>query len=285
MARLVLQVWHSAVLGIPQGQTPCLTTCNSLLNQQWWLEGPARAGPRPGLADNTYLKSVALYWNDGAIQSKTWDNIFSNAFTQTITLGGYPAGQQVEYWAVATDTSGNTFEGSHHAAIVQSETVSIPLMPSGTNTASWRQAVTFSTGGSTTTLGEVVEYQFDWGDGQQSTYGSATQSHSWNSGGTFAIRARARSQLRPGRVSNWSPTASLDVPAPVLPQLAIQFINGQVEVSWPTNPAGFLLQSSGSVAPTSSWTTMFPEPTIVGGRYVFTQNPPGSSSFYRLTNQ
>lgn len=235
--------------------------------------------------DNTYLKSVALYWNDAAIQSKTWDNIFSNALSQTKTVGGYPAGQQLEYWAVATDTSGNTFEGSHHTAIVQSETVSIPLTPSGTNTALWRQVVPFSTSGSTTTLGEVVEYQFDWGDGQQSAYGSATQSHSWNSGGTFAIRVRARSQVRPGRVSNWSTAASLLVPAPVLPQLAIRFINGQFEVSWPTNPAGFLLQSSWSFAPTSSWTTLFPGPTIVGGRYVFMQNPPGSSSFYRLTNQ
>src|SRR5262249_52142296 len=140
--------------------------------------------------DNTYLRSATLYWNDGTLQSKAWDNINSNSFSQAVNLGGYSAGKQVDYWAVATDTSGNTYEGVHHSAVVQSETVSSPQAPSGTNTAAWRQVVQFSTGGSTTTLGEVVEYQFDWGDGQQSPYGSAVQSHFWNASGTFAVRAR-----------------------------------------------------------------------------------------------
>jgi hypothetical protein len=235
--------------------------------------------------DNTYLKSVALYWNDGVLQSKTWDNVFSNAFDQTLSLGGYPAGQQLEYWVVATDTSGNTHEGLHHTAIVQSETVSSPLTPSGTNTASWRQVVQFSTSGSTTTLGEAVEYQFDWGDGQQSDYGSATQSHSWGAGGTFAIRARARSQLRTGRVSNWSGNALLSVPAPVVPRLGIQLISGQVKLFWPTNPPGFVLQTSKSIATNSAWSTLVTGPTLVGGQYVLTQTPVGSNSFYRLTSQ
>jgi hypothetical protein len=145
--------------------------------------------------------------------------------------------------------------------------------------------VQFSTGGSTTTLGEVVEYQFDWGDGQQSSYGGAVQSHFWNAGGTFAVRARARSQLRPGRVSDWSGVALLSVPAPILPQLGIQLVNGQIELSWPTNPAGFTLQSTKSLATNSLWSTVSPGPTVVGQRFILTASPTGLSSFYRLTNQ
>jgi hypothetical protein len=235
--------------------------------------------------DNTYLKSAVLYWNDGALQSKSWDNINSNSFSQSVTLEGYPAGQQVEYWGVATDTSGNTYEGLHHSVIVQSETVSSPQPPSGTNIASWRQAVNFSTGGSTTSLGEVVEYQFDWGDGQQSSYGGPMQSHFWNAGGTFAIKARARSQLRSGRVSDWSGAVLLSVPAPVLPKLDIQFVNGQFELSWPTNSAGFMLQSTKGLATNSSWSAVSAAPIVEGQRFIVTVGPEGLDGFYRLTNQ
>jgi hypothetical protein len=202
-----------------------------------------------------------------------------------VNVGGHPAGQQVDYWAVATDTSGNNYEGVHHSVIVDSETVSSPQTPAGTNTAAWRQVVQFTTGGSTTTLGEVVEYQFDWGDGQQSAYGAATQSYSWNAGGTFAIRARARSQPRPGRVSDWSSVASLTVAAPNLPQLGIRFVNGQIELSWPTNPAGFTLQSTKILGTNSLWSTVSPGASVVGTQFVQTANPSGVSTFYRLTNQ
>jgi hypothetical protein len=235
--------------------------------------------------DNTYLKSAALYWNDGVLQSKSWDNINSSSFSQSLNIEGYPAGRQVDYWAVATDTSGNTYEGLHHSVIVQSETVSSPQAPSGTNAASWRQAVEFATGGSTTSLGEAVEYQFDWGDGQQSSYGGAVQSHFWNAGGSFAIRARARSQLRPGRVSEWSGTALLSVPAPILPKLGIQFVNGQLELSWPTNPAGFMLQSTRSLATNSPWSAVSAAPSVTGQRFILTVSPAGLSGFYRLTSQ
>ncbi|HXJ76700.1 MAG TPA: PKD domain-containing protein, partial [Candidatus Dormibacteraeota bacterium] len=213
----------------------------------------------------------------------TWDNIASNSFSQSLTIGGYPAGKQVDYWEVATDTSGNTYEGVHHTVVVQSESVSNPQMPSGTNTAAWRQLVQFTTGGSTTTLGEVVEYQFDWGDGQQSAYGSATQSHFWNAGGTYAIRARARSQLRTGRVSDWSPPASLTVPAPVLPQLRIQVVNGYIQVSWPMNPAGFLLQRANGLATNSVWIDV-PGATVIGTNYVVTESMTSPVRFYRLNN-
>jgi hypothetical protein len=235
--------------------------------------------------DNTYLKSVTLYWNDGELHNKAWDNINSNSISQTMDIGGYPAGRQVDYWAVATDTSGNTYEGLHRSVVVQSETVSSPQTPSGTNTALWHQLVQFSTGGSTTSLGEVVEYQFDWGDGQQSPYGGAVQSHAWNSGGTFPVKARARCQLRPGRVSEWSGVALLTVEAPVESQFGINVVNGQIQLSWLTNPPGLMLLSTRSLATTSIWDTVVQEPTLVGQRFVITASPSELSRFYRLTNQ
>ena len=44
-------------------------------------------------------------------------------------------------------------------------------------------------------LGHALEYKFDWGDGSQSNWGSATQSHSWASEGIKPIRAKARCSI------------------------------------------------------------------------------------------
>ncbi len=62
--------------------------------------------------DNTYLQSVVLYWNDGTLHSNVWNNIIAGTLSQSVVLGSYSAGQQLQYWVVATDTSGNTSESN-----------------------------------------------------------------------------------------------------------------------------------------------------------------------------
>jgi hypothetical protein len=85
-----------------------------------------------------------------------------------------------------------------------SEVVSAPQTPVGPNSGDIGTVYSFSTGGSISTLGHPVEYQFDWGDGSFSPWGSATQSKSWNRLGTFIIKARARCVTHPSVVSDWS---------------------------------------------------------------------------------
>ena len=84
------------------------------------------------------------------------------------------------------------------------ELVSTPITPVGPNLGNIGTVYSFSTGGSISTLGHTVEYQFDWGDGTFSSWGSSTQSKSWSTYGGFVIKARARCVTDTSVVSDWS---------------------------------------------------------------------------------
>ncbi len=61
--------------------------------------------------DNTYLDTVTLYWNDGTEHSVSWGDatpLFAGSFSNTVSLGTLAGGSPIEYWAVASETSGNT---------------------------------------------------------------------------------------------------------------------------------------------------------------------------------
>ena len=72
--------------------------------------------------DNTYLQSLVLYWNDGSLHSHVWNNVIASSINQSQSIGTYTTGQQIEYWAVATDTSGNTTESIHKFAVIPDTT-------------------------------------------------------------------------------------------------------------------------------------------------------------------
>lgn len=64
--------------------------------------------------------------------------------------------------------------------------------------------------------GDVLTYQFDWGDGSLSPWGAATQSHSWSGHGHFDVRARAQDTA--GTTGPWStPLTILVNRAPAAP--------------------------------------------------------------------
>jgi hypothetical protein len=83
------------------------------------------------------------------------------------------------------------------------ETISAPTMPTGPSQLCIGVNGNYSTSGSTSSVGHAVEYQFDWGDGTQSGWGTATRSHSWNEG-TFCVKTRARCVTHTGIISAWS---------------------------------------------------------------------------------
>jgi len=91
------------------------------------------------------------------------------------------------------------------------ETVSTPSTPTGPSSGKVEQSLSFSTGGSSSNLGHSVEYQFDWGDGTQSGWGSSTQSHSYSSTGTKYVKAHAHCQTHTNIVSGWSSTKSVSI--------------------------------------------------------------------------
>ena len=114
---------------------------------------------------------------------------------------GYAPGDY-EYWAI-DDFSGKasntvTFTVTSVASNHPPETPSIPAGPGyghvGTD-------YSFSTSTSDQD-GDAIEYQYDWGDGNISAWGSSTQNHIWSTAGTFNIMTQARDEH--GATSSWS---------------------------------------------------------------------------------
>ena len=62
-------------------------------------------------------------------------------------------------------------------------------------------SITFSTS-ATDPNGDSLQYRYDWGGGVLSSWGAASQSHSWAAAGQYAVKAKARDSL--GSESAWS---------------------------------------------------------------------------------
>jgi len=56
------------------------------------------------------------------------------------------------------------------------------------------------------------------------------------------------------------------------PQLSIDYLGSKLVLTWPTNVAGFTLQSSTNLGASAIWTTNSPPPTVVNGNNTVT-NP------------
>ena len=84
------------------------------------------------------------------------------------------------------------------------EEVTTPDTPSGPATGYTGQSLSFETEGAASTFGHAVEYKFDWGDGSESDWGSATETHAYSSKGNYTIKARARCATDTEVISSWS---------------------------------------------------------------------------------
>ena len=87
------------------------------------------------------------------------------------------------------------------------ETVTPPQILSGPIKGLINVSYIFTTGGSSCSLGNQVQYMFDWGDGRNSGWlptGKLDASNAWSSPGTYAVKARARCASNPSIVSQWS---------------------------------------------------------------------------------
>ena len=71
---------------------------------------------------------------------------------------------------------------------------------------------TITTGGAACNAMHSVEYQFDFGDGTQSTWSSSTSdTKTWASAGTYLVKAQARCATNTSVISPWSPTTTVTV--------------------------------------------------------------------------
>jgi hypothetical protein len=85
------------------------------------------------------------------------------------------------------------------------ETVSRPAAPSGPDQVLTDSLVTLVSGGSASSKGHPVEYQFDYGDGRRSVWlDSAITSSSWSMSGHYDVRVLARCAEHIDIFSEWS---------------------------------------------------------------------------------
>jgi hypothetical protein len=66
------------------------------------------------------------------------------------------------------------------------------------------------------------------------------------------------------------------------PVLQITPLGNQAQLSWPTNAAGFLLQSTTNFIPPVSWATVTNLPVVIGDQMVVTNTMANGSQFFRL---
>jgi uncharacterized repeat protein (TIGR03803 family) len=67
------------------------------------------------------------------------------------------------------------------------------------------------------------------------------------------------------------------------PQLTITPMGANVILAWPTNAAGFTLQSTTNLGSPAVWTTNSPAPVVVNGQNIVTNPISRTQQFYRLT--
>jgi len=122
----------------------------------------------------------------------------------------------------------------NNPVVQEEESISTPTAPSGPTSILVDSLAQYATGGAESSVGDDVEYQFDWGDGRLSTWVSpAEATTSWPSSGSRDVRARARCAVHTTHVSDWSDLTSVQV--------------GIETVSQPAAPAGIDVLCTGSV--------------------------------------
>lgn len=78
------------------------------------------------------------------------------------------------------------------------------------------------------------------------------------------------------------PTFNVFVLLPNTVALQARMVNGQLQLSWPVNPNGWMLQYTPSLSASGAWTDVAAGPVVVGSYYVVTVPISGKAGFYRL---
>ncbi len=76
---------------------------------------------------------------------------------------------------------------------------------------------------------------------------------------------------------------SLSLGSVSAPQLTIIRSGANVILTWPTDAAGFTLQSTTNLVSPAVWSTVSPAPVVVNGQNAVTNSTPGTKKFYRLS--
>ena len=70
---------------------------------------------------------------------------------------------------------------------------------------------------------------------------------------------------------------------PLLPSLNARPNGNALILSWPTNGAGFTLQSTPNLTPPMTWIDSTNAPSVIGTQFTVTNTLSGPAQFYRLS--
>jgi hypothetical protein len=231
---------------------------------------------------STFTSSSATFvWNAGSGVSDYYIFIgnsvgASDIYTvdqgtaQSRTISGLPTDGRTIYvrlWSLingAWQFNDYTYRASSGATAT--EKVSTPPTPTGPASGNVGMSYTYSSGGSSSSFGNSVQYLFDWGDGTTSGWlavGVTTASKSRSTAGTYTVKAQARSAANTSVVSAFSPGLSVSIIA-----------------GTSTTKAQMTSPANGSTFTSSSATFVWNAGSGVSDYYIFIGNSVGASDMY-----
>ncbi len=152
-------------------------------------------------SDQGHALQYRFDWGDGT--TSPWSSNIS-AFHAWSTSGTYVVKAQARC-ALHTARVSSWSNGLTVTISSVFESITTPNAPTGSPTGVINNSLSYSTGGSTSSLGHALQYRFDWGDGSTSSFVDATSaSHPWVTAGTYSVKAQARCATDTTIVSNWS---------------------------------------------------------------------------------
>ncbi len=153
-----------------------------------------------------------LYYGTASQDYMAWINV-GNVTTYKVHGLSYGV---TYYFALTSYNQWGESDYSNEVSGMVIETVSTPNVLSGATNCIIRKLYSYKTGGSTSNLGNSVQYQFEWsgnGSTDLSTWGSNVRWKKWTAAGTYNVRARARSTVHKNVASNWSGSLSVTIGA------------------------------------------------------------------------
>lgn len=144
-------------------------------------------------------------WGDGT--SSGWLPVGTTSAQKTWSSGGQFIVRAKARCAIHTHIESDWSPG----LTVDIETVSTPTTPTGPTPVIVGASNPYTTGGSVSSLGHPIQYQFDWEDGTTSAWGNPSANKTWTLPGTYRVRARARCQTHPTVISDWSEALEVTV--------------------------------------------------------------------------
>jgi hypothetical protein len=174
---------------------------------------PCALGLVPSIS---FAAQITLTWNSNAeshlagyrlyysTTSRNYSASKDVGNTTQYTLSGLQEGLTYYFTLTAYDNSGNESAYSEelmHTVPANNNSPSTPSAPTGPTSGYLQTGYSFSTSSSDPD-GNTLGYKFDWGDGNISSWGASSQTHSWSSTGNFCVKAQAQDPAN--ATSGWS---------------------------------------------------------------------------------